>query len=186
MSLSQFLPIRDNLKLVFRLVMRGQIGVWTGHHFADNCDVQTIQVHRLRIIQIPNSPGFSTTPFVLVSITKWSMMETLTMRRKKKKYSLSTEATDTTTRWWKRHAILQFRGLLMDLLQTSICFPFFFSLSKVQNPQQINYLRSIHSLPDRDLRKWIFFPSIHNSRIASDPNLLVIASSTTLPEPKPG
>ncbi len=132
MSLSQFLPIRDNLKLVFRLVMRGQIGVWTGHHFADNCDVQTIQVHRLRIIQIPNSPGFSTTPFVLVSITKWSMMETLTMRRKKKKYSLSTEATDTTTRWWKRHAILQFRGLLMDLLQTSICFPFFFSLSKVQ------------------------------------------------------
>jgi hypothetical protein len=84
MSLSQFLPIRDNLKLVFRLVMRGQIGVWTGHHFADNCDVQTIQVHRLRIIQIPNSPGFSTTPFVLVSITKWSMMETLTMRRKKK------------------------------------------------------------------------------------------------------
>jgi hypothetical protein len=57
----------------------------------------------------------------------------------------------------------------MDLLQTSIRFPFFFSLSKVQIPQQINYLRSIHSLPDRDLRKWIFFPSIHNSRIASDP-----------------
>jgi hypothetical protein len=67
--LSQFLPIRDSLKLVFRLVMRGQIGVWTGHHFADNCNVQTIQVHRLRIIQIPNSPGFSNTPFVLVSIS---------------------------------------------------------------------------------------------------------------------
>ncbi len=75
MSLSQFLPIRDNVKLVFRLVIRGQIGVWTGHHIADNCNVQTIQVHRLRIIQIPNSQGFSTTPFVLVSITKWSMIK---------------------------------------------------------------------------------------------------------------
>jgi hypothetical protein len=71
----QFSPIRGNLKLVFRLVMRGQIGVSTGHHIPDNCNVQTIQVHRLRIIQIPNSQGFSTTPFVLVSITKWSMIK---------------------------------------------------------------------------------------------------------------